>query len=132
MGKVVAAELDRVLIAPGSAQELSPLKPGDGVVFDAADWRSPGEPEEGGRVYEVTRRGRRLEVAFANDAIRFDRIRVGPPVDDRQPEGRVPQPAHPPATCPHRAAGDAARAAFPVPSLAAAMLGNRRKSRAFA
>jgi putative protease len=41
---------------------VSPLKPGDGVVFDAADWRSPGEPEEGGRVYEVTSRGGNLEV----------------------------------------------------------------------
>jgi len=53
------------------------LKPGDGVVFDAADWRSPGEPEEGGRVYGVTRHGDGVEVTFANGAIRFDRIRVG-------------------------------------------------------
>ena len=33
----------------------SPLKPGDGIVFDAAYWRSPEEPEEGGRVFEVCR-----------------------------------------------------------------------------
>jgi putative protease len=29
------------------------IKRGDGVVFDAANWRSPDEPEEGGNVYEV-------------------------------------------------------------------------------
>lgn len=29
------------------------IRRGDGVVFDAADWRSPDEPEEGGNVYEV-------------------------------------------------------------------------------
>jgi putative protease len=46
-------------------------------VFDAADWRSPGEPEEGGRVYEVFSRGRNVEVTFGNGAIRFDRIRDG-------------------------------------------------------
>ena len=34
-------------------EEAVPLKPGDGIVFDAADWRSPQEPEEGGRIYEV-------------------------------------------------------------------------------
>ncbi len=77
MGRVAAVEFDRVVIEPARDPAISPLKPGDGVVFDAADWRSPGEPEEGGRVYEVSKRGRNLEVAFANGAIRFDRIRVG-------------------------------------------------------
>jgi putative protease len=72
MGQVVSVEFDRVVIRGGDG-----LKPGDGVVFDAADWRSPGEPEEGGRVYGVTRRGDGSEVTFANGAIRFDRIRVG-------------------------------------------------------
>lgn len=37
------------------------VRPGDGLVFDAADWRSPGETEEGGRVYELWRGGQRLE-----------------------------------------------------------------------
>ncbi len=77
MGRVVAVEFDRVVIAPEAAHRLSPLKPGDGVVFDAADWRSPGEPEEGGRVYEVKARGKNLEVAFGNRAVRFDRVRAG-------------------------------------------------------
>jgi putative protease len=54
-----------------------PVKPGDGIVFDAADWRSPQEPEEGGRIYEVFARGNRQELRFASGAIRFDRIRAG-------------------------------------------------------
>jgi putative protease len=74
---VVAVDSDRVVIAPEAVQVISPLKPGDGVVFDAADWRSPGEPEEGGRVYEVSSAGRNIEMTFANGAIRFDRIRAG-------------------------------------------------------
>jgi putative protease len=77
MGRVSAVDYDRVVIAPDRSHRISPLKPGDGVVFDAADWRSPGEPEEGGRVFEVTPRGRNIEVAFGNRAIRFDRIRAG-------------------------------------------------------
>lgn len=56
----------------------APLKPGDGVVFDAADWRSPEEPEEGGRVYEVRPlRGGRVELRFAYGAVDFSRIRAG-------------------------------------------------------
>ncbi len=78
MGRVAEVDFDRVVVAMESADSVSPLKPGDGVVFDAADWRSPGEPEEGGRIYEVTPRGGVFkEVTFANGAIRFDRIRIG-------------------------------------------------------
>ena len=51
-----------------------PCKPGDGVVFDAADWRSPQEREEGGNVYGVSHQG---EMSFANGAIDFSRIRSG-------------------------------------------------------
>ncbi len=51
-----------------------PCKPGDGVVFDAADWRSPQEREEGGNVYGVGHQG---EMSFANGAIDFSRIRPG-------------------------------------------------------
>ena len=54
--------------------DLAPLKPGDGLVFDAADWRSPQEPEEGGRVYESVRRPRRKNRA----AIRQSRRSVRP------------------------------------------------------
>ena len=57
---------------------MAPLKPGDGVVFDAADWRSPQEREEGGRIYQVTpARSGQLELHFGNGAIDFGRIRPG-------------------------------------------------------
>ena len=72
VGQVTRVEADGVLI-----DAAVPVKPGDGIVFDAADWRSPQEPEEGGRIYEVFARGSRQQLRFASDAIRFDRIRVG-------------------------------------------------------
>ncbi|MFM1770472.1 MAG: putative protease YhbU precursor [Verrucomicrobiota bacterium] len=57
-----------------------PLKPGDGVVFDAG---RPEEPEEGGRVYEVRRLGtgrdgvEEVELAFGGGDIDFSRVRPG-------------------------------------------------------
>ena len=78
VGRVTQVMTDRVLIVPDRAAAASPLKAGDGVVFDAADWRSPEEPEEGGRVYHVTpARGSQIELQFGNGAIRFGRIRPG-------------------------------------------------------
>jgi putative protease len=78
MGRVTQTASDRVVIEPSDANPIAPLKPGDGVVFDAADWRSPNEPEEGGRVYQVsTRRDGRMELQFGNNAVSFDRIRPG-------------------------------------------------------
>lgn len=54
------------------------IKRGDGLVFDAADWRSPDEPEEGGNVYEVHAKGpQRVELEFGHGEIDFTRIRVG-------------------------------------------------------
>ena len=52
VGRVTRVETDGVLV-----NNAVPVKPGDGIVFDAADWRSPQEPEEGGRIYEVFARG---------------------------------------------------------------------------
>ena len=78
MGRVERVDGERVIIEASEAHGVAPLKPGDGVVFDAADWRSPEEPEEGGRLYEVSRaQDGRLELGFANGAIRRDRIRCG-------------------------------------------------------
>jgi U32 family peptidase len=78
MGRVVEVGGDCVVVEMSEAHEIAPLKEGDGLVFDAADWRSPGEPEEGGRVYETARLpGGNLQLRFANRAIRFDRIRPG-------------------------------------------------------
>ena len=51
---------------------------GDGLVFDAADWRSPDEPEEGGSVYGVKSvRGNVVRLEFEHGKLDFDRIRVG-------------------------------------------------------
>ncbi len=78
MGRVASREVDGVVIDPADAHSIAPLKPGDGVVFDAADWRSPQEPEEGGRVYEVkVRRNGGLALSFGNGVLRMDRIRPG-------------------------------------------------------
>ena len=78
MGKVVGLGGESVFISPAEADETLPLREGDGVVFDAADWRSPGETEEGGRIYEALRgRDGSIELRFANYAVRFDRIRAG-------------------------------------------------------
>ncbi|MDA7902432.1 U32 family peptidase [Mariniblastus sp.] len=55
-----------------------PVNRGDGLVFDAADWRSPDEPEEGGHVYEVRLRDDSIvELEFGHHDVDFSRIRVG-------------------------------------------------------
>jgi putative protease len=76
-GRVVQVYPDRVLVEPTGIQDTAPLKAGDGVVFDAADWRSPEIAEEGGHLYAVNAVGKRLELRFGNRAIQFDRIRPG-------------------------------------------------------
>jgi putative protease len=78
MGAVVEVHEQSVHIEPAAAHLLAPLKAGDGVVFDAADWRSPQEDEEGGRVYQVEPcLDGRLELRFANNTVNFRRIRAG-------------------------------------------------------
>jgi U32 family peptidase len=77
MGRVTRIADGAIAMEPAAANSAAPLKPGDGVVFDAADWRSPQEAEEGGRVYEVAIRGGQLELRFGNGAIDARRIRSG-------------------------------------------------------
>jgi putative protease len=78
MGRVTRVLADRVLIEPDGTHNIAPLKAGDGLVFDAADWRSPQEQEEGGRLYQVVSVSpRTLELHFANGAVNFKRIRTG-------------------------------------------------------
>jgi len=78
MGRVTRVLANRVVVAPDEGVTLAPLKAGDGVVFDAADWRSPEQAEEGGRVYHVVpTHGGQVEVDFGNGAINFGRIRPG-------------------------------------------------------
>ena len=78
MGVVTRLERDRIVIKPGDANRISPLKAGDGLVFDAADWRSPEEPEEGGRVFSAeVRKDGLVELSFGRGAVQFHRIRPG-------------------------------------------------------
>ncbi len=79
MGRVAQVNAESVIVAvEDKPDRIAPLKEGDGLVFDAADWRSPGEPEEGGRVYEAARAGKgKIELRFGNGAVRFHRIRPG-------------------------------------------------------
>lgn len=77
MGRVARIVDSAVIVEPGEAHRIAPLKPGDGIVFDAADWRSPEEPEEGGRIFQVSPAGGKLELRFGNNAIQAGRIRPG-------------------------------------------------------
>jgi putative protease len=73
MGRVQRVTETGVVFDPAEAHRIAPLKPGDGVVFDAADWRSPQEDEEGGRIFEIVQG----ELRFGNGAIHGARIRKG-------------------------------------------------------
>jgi U32 family peptidase len=80
MGRVARVDAAAVAVEPvGGAQAVAPLKAGDGVVFDAARWRSPEEKEEGGRVYQAVSEagGGLIELRFGNGAMDFSRIRAG-------------------------------------------------------
>jgi U32 family peptidase len=78
MGRVTSVEASSVVMEPAPPHLIAPLKPGDGVVFDAADWRDPGETEEGGRIYEVRpAAGGRIVLHFGGGDIRFARVRAG-------------------------------------------------------
>ncbi len=78
IGTVIAVRDSGVYVEPAAAHSIAPLKAGDGIVFDAADWRSPEEDEEGGRVYHVSPQlDGTLELSFANNAVNGRRIRAG-------------------------------------------------------
>lgn len=77
-GRVLRVLDQGVLVSVDPRLDHAPLKPGDGVVFDAASWRSPEEKEEGGRIYEIfPRRGNQVELRFGNGAIRLSRVHAG-------------------------------------------------------
>jgi putative protease len=75
LGEVSRVEGERVWVGL-----QGPLKPGDGVVFDAGH---PEDEEEGGRVYEIRRpksegrNGEAAEVRFGRGNIEFKRVHVG-------------------------------------------------------
>jgi putative protease len=77
MGSVAQVTRDAVLVNAGEAYDIAPLKPGDGVVFDAAAWRSPEDAEEGGRIFQVARREGKVELRFGNGVLNPSRIRAG-------------------------------------------------------
>jgi putative protease len=74
LGEVIRVHRDQVTV-----RLTGPLKPGDGVVFDAG---RPEDREEGGRVYEVRssqpeRQSGSVTLLFGHGDIDFSRIRVG-------------------------------------------------------
>lgn len=84
LGKIVQVRGQRVVI--DAAKEVAP---GDGIVF--AGNREQGD-EQGGRVYEVTRRGKLVELAFGRDSIDFTRLHPGQQIwktDDPQLTSRL-------------------------------------------
>lgn len=78
MGRVVRVLPNEIVIAPEASVAGAPLKPGDGVVFDAAGWRSPEEAEEGGRLYQTNLlKNGYVELRFGKNAINTTRIKPG-------------------------------------------------------
>jgi putative protease len=77
---VYLGEVARVLRNAVVVRLEGPLKPGDGVVFDAG---RPEEQEEGGRVYEMRnaerglRNGGQVELRFGHGDVDFLRVHVG-------------------------------------------------------
>lgn len=74
---VYLGEVRKVLRAGVAVHLVAPLKPGDGVVFDAGN---PGENEEGGRVYEIRDLKSEIqnaELRFGSGDIDFDRVNPG-------------------------------------------------------
>ena len=71
---VYLGEVSRVLDGRVALELQGPLKPGDGVVFDAGH---PDEPEEGGRIYDLTPRGRETLLGFGHGDIDFARVHLG-------------------------------------------------------
>jgi putative protease len=69
LGEVCRIQAERVVL-----KLESPLKPGDGVVFDAGH---PEEKEEGGRVYTLEVRSKETFVGFGHGDLDFSRIHVG-------------------------------------------------------
>ncbi len=71
---VYLGEIARVLRDGVLIRLEGPLKPGDGVVFDAG---KPEENEEGGRVYEIEARRDETLLGFGHGDIYFSRVHVG-------------------------------------------------------
>jgi U32 family peptidase len=69
LGKISRVQAEKIYL-----KLVAPLKPGDGVVFDAG---RPDEKEEGGRVYQVETRREETMLGFGRGDINFSRVRTG-------------------------------------------------------
>jgi putative protease len=70
LGKITRVHEEAVTLRP-----LAPLKPGDGIVFDAGN---PEVREQGGRIYQVdTTRDGQTTLRFGHGDIDFRRVRTG-------------------------------------------------------
>ncbi|MBE9101947.1 U32 family peptidase [filamentous cyanobacterium LEGE 07170] len=69
LGTVTRVKGDRLFL-----RLEAPLKPGDGVVFDAG---KPAEREEGGRVYTVDCQGKETVLTFGRRDVDLRRVKVG-------------------------------------------------------
>ena len=71
---VYLGEIARVLRDGVTIRLAGPLKPGDGIVFDAG---KPEENEEGGRIYEIETRQGETWLGFGQGDIDFSRVHAG-------------------------------------------------------
>jgi U32 family peptidase len=71
---VYLGEITRVTDEKVALKLAGPLKPGDGVVFDAG---TPEQEEEGGFVYQVDQRGGEAWLGFGHGDVNFRRVHVG-------------------------------------------------------
>jgi len=71
---VFLGEVARVAGESVSLRLAAPLKPGDGLVFDAG---RPDEREEGGRVYQIETRAGEATLRFGHGDIDWRRVRAG-------------------------------------------------------
>jgi putative protease len=71
---VYLGEVSRVQGRKAALRLQAPLRPGDGVVFDAGH---PDEDEEGGRVYTVENSGGETWVGFGHGDVDFSRVHAG-------------------------------------------------------
>ncbi|MGE3311381.1 MAG: DUF3656 domain-containing protein [Limisphaerales bacterium] len=69
LGEIRRLDRDRIWLEP-----VAPVAAGDGVVFDAG---RPDLNEEGGRVFEVLRRGNEAALTFLAGAVDFSRLQPG-------------------------------------------------------
>lgn len=71
---VYLGEVNRIQGRKAVLRLQAPLRPGDGVVFDAGH---PDEDEEGGRVYTVENSGEETWVGFGHGDVDFSRVHSG-------------------------------------------------------